>query len=157
MKKDAIIDSSGTYRYMLMRHWGEGKRFVNFILLNPSTADHTEDDPTVRSCISIAQNNGFDGLYITNTFAFRATLPTDLKKSSDPFGPENEKFLKKYNDLCDMTIVAWGNHGSFLGGAEKVLEIFQDVPLHCLVQNKSGFPKHPLYVRRNTRPVLFKR
>jgi hypothetical protein len=155
MKKDAIIDKSGKYRYMLTRQWGAGNNFINFILLNPSTADHQIDDPTVKSCIALTVNNGFDGFYITNLFAFRATQPSDLKKASDPFGPENEKYLKRYNKLCSITIVAWGNHGSFLGGSERVLDIFKRKPLHCLAKNKSGAPKHPLYVRRDTKPVLF--
>lgn len=155
MKKDAIIDDSGEYRYMLTRQWGTGNNFINFILLNPSTADHLIDDPTVKSCISIAENNGFDGLYITNVFAFRATQPSDLKKASDPVGPENEEYLKKYNKRCNMTIVAWGNHGSFLGGSERVLDIFKGQPLYCLEKNKSGSPKHPLYVQRETKPIRF--
>ena len=155
MKKNAIIDDSGMYRYMLMRQWGKGNRFINFILLNPSTADHEKDDPTVKACIAIAQNNGFDGVYITNLFAFRATQPKDLKQATDPIGPENETYLLKYNQLSEKTIVAWGNHGSFFGGAKRVLDLFSKKTLYCLVKNKSGTPKHLLYVKRDTFPVVF--
>lgn len=46
-----------------------------FIGLNPSTADETQDDPTVRRCIRYAQSWGYGALYMTNIFAFRATDP----------------------------------------------------------------------------------
>lgn len=40
MLKTATLDKTRKYRYLLKRQWGENNNnFINFILLNPSTAD----------------------------------------------------------------------------------------------------------------------
>ena len=43
------------YRYALWRHWGatEVPRYLMVVGLNPSTADETKDDPTIRRCIGV--------------------------------------------------------------------------------------------------------
>lgn len=77
---DAFIDTSENFRYWLKRKWGEKDSFVNFVLLNPSTADEKIDDRTVKSCIARAKRMGFCGIYITNLFAFRTKSPKILKE-----------------------------------------------------------------------------
>ena len=68
MVKRAIIDKIKRYRYTLERYWGADlTNVVNFILLNPSKADETKDDPTVRACVAFAQKWGFDGLIMTKS------------------------------------------------------------------------------------------
>lgn len=73
------------YRYKLWRKWGNGD-LVNFLMLNPSTADAVQNDPTVERCERRARQLGFDGLIVTNLFAFRATDPRTLKAAPDPIG-----------------------------------------------------------------------
>ncbi len=59
MLKDAHIDDTWNYRYFLSRVWNkEWNNFLNFIMLNPSIADSEIDDPTIKSCITIAKNLG---------------------------------------------------------------------------------------------------
>jgi hypothetical protein len=78
MQKDAVLDKTRKYRYVLERQWGANKKnFINFVLLNPSTANETKDDPTISACIKIAQNLGYDGLWVTNLFALRASGQTE--------------------------------------------------------------------------------
>lgn len=61
MKKDATLDKTRKYRYVLKRQWGaDDDNFVNFVLLNPSTADENADDPTIKACIKFAQNWGYE-------------------------------------------------------------------------------------------------
>jgi hypothetical protein len=55
MIKGAFIDPTGNYRYKLWRDWDKYKPRVTFIMLNPSTADGKEDDPTIRRCINFAK------------------------------------------------------------------------------------------------------
>ncbi len=81
MRTDAKLSDCRIYRYALWRIWDDAKPLVMFIGLNPSTADETEDDPTIRRCISFAQNWGYGGLYMANLFVFRATLEI----SAEPF------------------------------------------------------------------------
>jgi hypothetical protein len=72
LEKDALIDKTETYRYWLLRRWGQNLgNLINFVMLNPSKADADIDDNTIRRCISFAKKWGFDGIYITNLFAFR--------------------------------------------------------------------------------------
>lgn len=153
MKTDAIFDTTHEYRYMLMRQWGSDKKnFVNFILLNPSTADEKMDDPTIKGCIKFAQNWGCDGLYVTNLFAFRATDPRDLKKTREPIGELNDKYLKEYAKKSKLVIFAWGNHGRYLGRSAIVAKMLSKICVpHCLKITKSGSPKHPLYIKRTSK------
>ena len=77
-------------------------------MLNPSTADHLQDDPTIRRCIGFAQELGYGSLIIGNLFAYRATYPRDLLKAEDPSGKRNLEFLRKAHRQCDQVITAWG-------------------------------------------------
>jgi hypothetical protein len=157
MIKDAILDTKREYRYMLERQWGDhNDNFVNFVLLNPSTANETKDDPTIKACIKFAQNLKFDGFYVTNLFAFRTKSPEILKQSESPVGSKNNEFIKKYACKSKLVVVAWGNHGKFLNRDKEVLEILSKIKTpHCLAITKSGSPKHPLYIKRNTKPFEF--
>lgn len=148
MKKDAVLDKTRKYRYLLKRQWGDSSNFVNFILLNPSTANEIVDDPTVKACISFAKRWGYDGLYITNLFAYRTKSPKELKKADSPIGEENDKYLSKHAKKSDLVVAAWGNHGKFAGRNLEVLKIIKDTPIHCLGTTKLEEPRHPLYVRR---------
>jgi hypothetical protein len=64
---------SRTHRYTLWRIWDHMfcTDYVQFIGLNPSTADESQDDPTVRRCIDFAKRWGAGALCMTNIFAFR--------------------------------------------------------------------------------------
>jgi len=96
MKKSALLDDTGKYRYSLERFWGsDSDNMVNFILLNPSTADASSDDPTVRACITFAKSWGFDRLVMTNLFAIRETSPYKMKKCNLPLGLENDIYIEK--------------------------------------------------------------
>ena len=157
MKKDAFIDNSKKYRYMLMRQWNKDEtNFVNFIMLNPSTADDKTDDPTIKSCIKLAQNWKFDGLYVTNLFALRSTDPKKLKTTKNPIGKENNKFIKKYASLCKLVVIAWGNKGTLFNRDKEVIKLLNKIPeIHCIKKTKTGHPIHPLYTNRKTIPIKF--
>ncbi len=157
MKKDAILDKTRQYRYALKRQWGaDDENFVNFVLLNPSTADENIDDPTIKACIKFAQNWGYDGILVTNLFAFRATEPTDLKKAENPIGDQNDSYIKKYAKRSKIIVIAWGNHGNFLNRGEQVVKLLSQIKdPHCLQILKNGSPKHPLYINRKTELIEF--
>jgi hypothetical protein len=158
MLKHAILDKTKKYRYILERRWGsDATNVVNFILLNPSTADATLDDPTVRACIKFAQQWKFDGLFITNLFAFRATDPVEMRSCKNPHGNENDRYLKSIAEKSRMVVVAWGNHGTHCGRDMEVLKILKDIKkLFCLGTTISGSPRHPLYIKRTVRPQPFR-
>lgn len=149
MQKGAQFSDCRTYRYALWRRWREDSH-VMFIGLNPSTADETQDDPTIRRCIGFAKAWGFGGLYMLNLFAYRATSPKDLKKAANPTGPENDNYLSMYLHKEGLNIACWGNHGRYLNRAAEVISLLGESNLSVLGMTKMGQPKHPLYIKGST-------
>ena len=112
-----IVDA---YRYQLYRALPcppcddkpKSEKTLCFVMLNPSTADATRDDPTIRRCRGYAVRWGFQHLYVVNLFAYRATDPKELSESYsnwiDVVGPENDDYLCRVAKASDMIIAAWG-------------------------------------------------
>jgi hypothetical protein len=146
----------GAYRYTLSRSWEEGHGTVNFIMLNPSTATHEVDDPTIRRCTQFARAWGYRRLVVTNLFAYRATDPVELRRVADPVGPENDWHLAYCaRREADRVVLAWGAHGGYLGRDRAVLDVlphrgFDSPPPMCLGVTKAGAPRHPLYLSAST-------
>ncbi len=91
IEQSAVFSPSRKYRYVLRREWGDTERkMAVFIGLNPSTADETTDDPTIRRCMGYARDWGCSGLYMLNLFAVRATDPKDMLADLNPVGADNE-------------------------------------------------------------------
>lgn len=132
-----------TYRYTLWREWLFGEGIVNFVGLNPSTADEIVNDNTIRKCMKFAQNWGFRAMIMTNLFAYRATAPKDMKAYSEPIGKENNDWLVQVSWHTDKTIVCWGNDGEHLERSKVVIPLLNPL-LYCFGRNKNGEPKHPL-------------
>ena len=152
MKKSALLSECRQYRYDLWRIWDDQLGYALFIGLNPSTADETEDDPTIRRCIEFSRDWGYGGLCMVNLFAYRATKPSDMKSSLNPVGLDNNKWLSDHSRNADIIIGAWGNHGIFNGRSGEVKKLLPQ--LKCLKLNKSGEPAHPLYQPRSAIPIL---
>lgn len=151
MNRNTLFSECRRYRYTLWREWDftlSAKNYLMVIGLNPSTADETLDDPTIRKCIGFARRSGFGALCMTNLFAFRATDPREMKKAYDPIGPGNDEALAACAGGTGSILAAWGTHGSHMERAAQVAEMFPD--LICLGVNSDGSPKHPLYVSYET-------
>jgi hypothetical protein len=154
----AIISDCGRYRYHLWRRWDSSLPVMVFVMLNPSTADASQDDPTIRRCIGFAKRDGFGAISVRNVFALRATNPRELLTVADPFGPENEDCLINSRRVSMMTrlVAAWG---SKIGG-KRLLGYYQRAAVacainqsYCLGVTKDGDPRHPLYLR-NDAPLV---
>lgn len=153
MIKTAVISEDQNYRYRLDRAWGVGQ-IATFIMLNPSTADALDDDPTIHKCIGFAERWGLTGLAVINLFAFRATRPTDLLRAADPFGPRSEEYIAEAlgsaAKIGGPVVCGWG-----VSGGDKARERGRHVLIACRRLNvapkalrvtKDGSPGHPLYV-----------
>lgn len=118
-------------------------------MLNPSTADATHDDPTIRRCIAFAARENLGGVEVMNLFAFRATAPADLMAAADPVGPDNDRHLDELFVRHATVLAAWGAHGAFAGRAAAVVRLAADrgTTLACLGMTLKGEPLHPLYVK----------
>jgi hypothetical protein len=152
---DAIFSPCRKYRYVLWRRWAEdwASNYAMFICLNPSTADETNDDPTVRRCIKFSKDWGYSGFLMTNLFAYRATKPKDMMAAHDPVGVDNDKHLIEHAAKAGIVIAAWGNHGTYGGRHLKVKAMLPR--LHCLKITSSGMPGHPLYLPQTLKPTCF--
>ncbi len=148
MNKDAVVN--GEYRYWLARWWaclGNGR--VLFVMLNPSTADATKDDPTIRRCIDFAKREGYTRLEVVNLYALRATDPKELKWHPSPIGPNNAREIETAAKMASAIVCAWGNNAPAERAAEVLAQLRRDAhcPIFHLGLTKSGQPKHPLYLR----------
>ena len=153
MTRTALIDPTGAYRYTLTREWDPWLPVACWIMLNPSTADATKDDPTIRRCIAFSKRWGYGSIEVVNIFAYRATAPADLWPLSDPIGQENDTHIDAAVQRAAIVIAAWGVHGAYRGRGAEVARRFDG--LKYLGATKDGHPRHPLYVRGDTLPVDF--
>ena len=150
----ADFSACRNYRFTLWRVWGDASNYVQFIGLNPSTADETNDDATIRRCRNFAKSWGFGAMCMTNLFAFRATDPNVMKKAQNPVGEENDEWLLKIAGSAKLIVAAWGNHGNHLGRDAKVIKLLNR-PLHCFEVSKQNQPKHPVRLRSDLKPILY--
>lgn len=147
----AILSDCGKYRYQLWRTWDESKPKVLFIMLNPSTADASADDPTIRRCIGFAKAWGYGGIMVGNLFALRATDPQELKKivfNEEHYfhADQNAQHLDKMAYQCKIIVYAYGNPP--IDKYNEPVSCFYS--RHHLGLTKAGNPKHPLYLPKNT-------
>lgn len=163
VKCGAVLSDDRLFRYELTRQWDSELPWVNFIGLNPSTADETNDDPTIRRCVGFGKRWGFGGIRMTNLFAFRATLPKDMLTCPNPIGevgtfltPSGVEFTNR-NDFwlwtamksSGLCVAAWGRDGRHLYRGAKV-KLLLGTGIKCFGKNADGTPKHPLYLKAQT-------
>ncbi len=149
----AVFSPCRKYRYELWRRWSPGP-YVAFIGLNPSTADESLDDPTIRRCIGFAKAWGYGALCMLNLFSFRATDPAVMKTEEFPIGGhENDLALRSRAEGAGVVIAAWGIHGVHQERDQAVRKLVAN--LHCLGTTKDGHPRHPLYLKADSTPQLF--
>lgn len=154
MNRRTLFSVDRVYRYALWREWG-GESYAMFIGLNPSTADETVDDPTIRRCVAFAKAWGYGALCMTNLFAYRATDPKHMIAAVDPVGPENDAMLLDVANGAGVRVAAWGVHGTHLNRDIAVQSIMP--AMHVLKLTKHGRPGHPLYLPKTLRPVEWTR
>ena len=143
------------YRYTLWRTWDTGKPACMFLMLNPSTADETANDPTVERCQRRAQLMGYGGLVVCNIFAYRSTDPDALYALNDPVGPDNDAAIIEQASQAGLVVCGWGKHGALHGRGTAVLNLLRQAGItpYALRINGDGSPQHPLYVGYAQQPV----
>ena len=152
MNGTAQISDCEQYRYTLTREWdhsGETEKAV-FVMLNPSTADASEDDPTIRRCIGFAKAWNHSGLIVANLYALRSTSPANLWTHDDAIGPDNDAVLTNLALRSETICCAWGANAK-PDRVRHFLSLMQatNAFLYCLGTTKAGAPRHPLYLRKD--------
>ncbi len=145
MQRTALFSHDGRFRYRLGRRWGDGAALC-FVLLNPSTADETRDDATIRRCIAFAKAHGYGGLEVANLYAYVATDPADLRRAGHPVGRDNDAHIAAAARECERVVLAWGVHAKHLKRPAEVLALLRGLRIepYCLRLTASGHPEHPL-------------
>ena len=149
----AVISECGRYRYVLTRRWCNDGDPLMFVMLNPSTADAEQDDPTIRKCIGFARRHAYPGIVVCNLFAWRATDPKDLHRAllrgEDIIGPINHDYLVGQAETAADIVLAWGahadDHQAVVGGLLGTLHEYR-AKFRTLGVTKWGHPRHPLMV-----------
>ncbi len=149
----AYLSPCGRYRYALTRRWGPGARVAVFCCLNPSTADASADDPSLKRMMGFARREGADGIAVVNLYAWRSTDPAALADVEDPIGPENDDTIAAMAKGAGLVIAGWGGSGpkGYQARARAVLGILRSTgTVYCLGTTAGGQPRHPLYLAANT-------
>lgn len=163
VERSAVLSDCGRYRYTLERRWGVSPA-VLFVMLNPSTADAEQDDPTIRRCIGFARSWGAGGLRVCNLYPWRATDPADLPRGPEVFGElpggheHNARAIAEALDGAARVVVAWGaTPGPWPSQAAVVAALIRAAghDLHALGLTARGAPRHPLYVRGDVELIAF--
>lgn len=149
----ATFSECRKYRYCLWRIWDRSKPMVMFIGLNPSSANEIDSDPTINSVGRISKFNGYGGFFMMNCFAQVSTDPDQL---TDIDYQLNDEWLKAVGQLCKDVVFAWGAFDVVkdTGRDKQLSELFPNAM--CLLINKLGSPKHPLYAKGCTPLIPFK-
>lgn len=158
--RDANISADKVYRYSLIRRLGHDAvtRRICWAMLNPSTADAAQDDPTIRRVMDFSWMWGFNRVEIVNAYALRSTNPAHLWSHPDPTGPLNDDYIGLAAANADAVVVAWGTNITRPRAARvlQMLRMFsQERMLWCLGTTKEGYPRHPLYLAKSTQRITY--
>lgn len=159
---NAIISDCGRYRYRLERHGLSGSGAMAWIMVNPSTADATEDDQTIRKVIGFSERLGAGWAIVGNKFAYRATDVRELKAVADPKGPANDAYLVEIMRSAPVVVAAWGPLAKlpkhlrtrWITVARFAAEMGR--PLMCFGTAQDGHPRHPLMLAYDTPLIEWK-
>ena len=152
------------FRHRLERSWPDGDGCAVWVMLNPSVADDTTDDPTIRRCIRFTRDWGYRGLRVVNLFAMRSTDPVGLL--SDPVaaagGWRAGEAVAEAVAAADLVVCAWGVIPKPLRVLHRDAEVLSVIRAqghtpHHLGLTKAGYPRHPLYLPASTRPAPWER
>lgn len=159
----ASLSQGGLYRWSLTRAW-DARPMLLVVMFNPSSADHTRDDPTITLLCQIAAHNGYGGITVVNGIPLRSSKPSeavDMVSTWDKRQAWDERDAL-HSNLAEITkqveragavLLAWGAlpaaNDATTFWFDAVLEEIQcarpeGVPLLCLGKTKSGWPLHPL-------------
>lgn len=158
LRSSATFSDCRLYRYELRREWHSKLPPYCAIMLNPSTADATRNDPTVLRQIRRARGLGYGSLIVLNVGAGRNTDPRKWLAMADPIGPKNfdhiDSVFCEVKQRKGIVVAGWGNHAiPSAVNRIKMIAKHRGIILHCLGVTNLGQPLHPLYVSYEIEPM----
>ena len=165
MNGGAVLSACGRYRYRLWRHLPASlvltaRGCVCWVMLNPSTADASKDDPTLRKCMGFSERWGYTELQVVNLFAWRSTEPRGLLYTQgSPVGADNAEHIDVAMGRAERVVLAWGRPepGLRLMVSQRADEVRRHIAamgraleVGCLGRAQDGSPRHPLMLAYDT-------
>lgn len=164
VEKTAILSACERFRYRLGRRWDNGATML-FVMLNPSKADASIDDPTIVRCMGFARREGCAAIDVVNLFAYRSTHPSNLAGAVDPVGPDNDSVIRGAADNATLIVLAWGafaaSNAKLCYRPRQVLRLLRARDrtvtqlVYALGTTQDGHPRHPLYLPKNAPLSIF--
>lgn len=155
----AIISPCGKYRYRLERTVGMDGPVYAFFGINPSTADASMDDATVRKWIGFTKAWGGSRFIVGNVFAYRSTDVKALAHVEDAFGDDIGDHTTDIINDADILVPCWGCISKVPPRLQFAFDVLMDAlvssgkPVRHFGLTKAGDPKHPLMLGYDT-PLL---
>lgn len=152
----AILSPCKKYRYRLDRTVAMTGPVYAFFGVNPSTADASLDDATVRKWIGFCKRLGGSRFIVGNVFAYRATDVRELAAIDDPHGPDIGDHITDIINEADILVPCWGNTAKVPPTLQSFFDVLMDAltssgkPVMHFGLTKSGDPKHPLMLGYST-------
>jgi hypothetical protein len=166
LKGSARFSRDGILRREIRRWWiPEPQRWVAWLMLNPSKAGASANDPTAQRVTRFSRDWGYDGWIGVNLYPFISSTPEEMWTWADweNNGPDwyarddlgfNLDDIERVGRMAALRVVAFGAQASIRGGLwlEECLEAFGQPPddpgadsrLYCLGRTKNNQPLHPL-------------
>lgn len=155
----AVLSADGRYRYALVRRFDlSAPEALVWVMLNPSTADASTDDPTIRKCVGFAQRAGFGAIVVVNLYAFRETSPKNLIRALttgvDVIGPDNDAHIAAAVE-GRVVCAAWGatqvpRIHARIAAVRALTTVAREVRCLGLSQTAPRQPRHPLMLPYST-------
>lgn len=153
----AIISDCGMHRYRLDREVQEHGVVIAYFGINPSTADASIDDATVRKWRGFTLRNGGRKFIVGNAFSLRSTDVRGLNGYSHyPIGKDQRRYIAEIIGDADMLVPCWGNTTKVNKELRHVISdllkqlIASGKPVMHFGLTKSGDPIHPLMLGYST-------
>jgi len=155
---ECVLNEEETHRYLLTCTWDQKKPAVAFIMLNPSKGNTDHADPTMKRCAQFARFWGYGSMIVANLFSYITPFPDELKNYSptEEEQRKNRKYVLQATKKAEKVIFAWGTIAAPY--EDKIAKKIELVPLnkrYCITITKNGYPGHPLYLPKGTRPIKF--
>ncbi|MFZ5698755.1 MAG: DUF1643 domain-containing protein [Pseudomonadota bacterium] len=164
----AKLSECGTYRWTLTRRWDD-RPMLLVVMFNPSTADHMEDDPTIRTLMQRASRVwGYGGIEVVNLIPLRSPNPAPAidfvnhwDERRDWHGRDdlhrNIELIQERVAEADDILLAYGALGDRCPDwTQNVLDEIECAvttqQIFCMGRTGSGAPIHPLARGKNRVP-----
>lgn len=157
MISEAGISSCKVFRWWLWRVWDLGLPLVIWVMMNPSTADHRKNDPTILKVTRLSKRWGYGAALVLNIYAFRSSRPENMPETmKDRVGPRNNWWIKtlfRYAARKNIPVIcAWGVKHEERGHLVRRMANDARLELQCLEVALNGEPKHPRFLSESLRP-----